>query len=237
MTATARASHAVTPSDAEHDAVRRVGGVSAWIVVVLGALYVPTLGIGFVAGGGLSRPLTDPYLAVAEMLIVLMAPPLVVLAASVLLLAPPARRIWGLCGVGFMLLTVGTTVSVHLVELVVARRLQHGVPRGPTFGWDWPGVLYAVDVTAWDLFFGLAILAMALTLTGRAWRAARLLLVLAASLSLLGLVGPALDVIGLRMIGVVGYAIVFPIAAAVLGRRLLGRPGTAGTFVPGPVPR
>ena len=218
------------------DAVtRRVGGYSAWITVVLALLYLPTLALGFASIGGTGRPLPDPYLAVAEVLIILMAPPLVVMSGTLLLIAAPGRRVWGLAAFGFTLLLVGTTVPVHIVELLVARRLQPGPPAGTMFGWDWPGVLYAVDITAWDLFFGLALVFATAALTGPGLRAARLLLVAAGVLSLAGLVGPVVDAIGLRMIGIVGCAVVFPIGAGALGRSLLRSAQATGTF--DPVPR
>jgi len=186
---------------------------------------------------GLAPPLPDPALGIAEVLILLLLPPLVTLMAAVAVIAPPARRIWGLCAFGFTLLTAGTTAPVHLIGLLVARRLSPGPPHGSVFGWDWPGVLYAVDVTGWDLFLGLALLAAGLSLPGERERTARRLLLAAGVLSLLGLAGPAFDVISLRLIGVLGYAVVLPLGAAALGRTLLAAPGsTPGPFGPGRAP-
>jgi hypothetical protein len=49
---------------------------------------------------------------------------------------------------------------VHFVELTVARHINHATFRGyeRIFDFKWPSMLYAVDIAAWDIFFGLALL-------------------------------------------------------------------------------
>ena len=50
------------------------------------------------------------------------------------------------------------TITVHLVELTVARRSE--VQDGPglpfVFAFEWPSLLLAVELLSWHLFFGLA---------------------------------------------------------------------------------
>jgi hypothetical protein len=198
--------------------VHRVGAWAAWVTVVLSALYVPTLVLGFIALGSFNDPLEDPFLGIAEVLIILMAPGLVALTAAIYLAAAPGRKIFGLVAFGCMLLAAGTTATVHFVELTVARRLGDGGLTGPTFGWRWPSVLYGVDVVAWDLLFGISLLCAAAVFPGRAYRGVRIGLLIAGALSVIGLVGPISDQFGLRTIGIFGYAVVFPIACIGLAR-------------------
>lgn len=198
-------------------AAQRAGEVSAWTSVALAVLYIPAIAGAFGAPPG---PAQQAFFAVAQVLIILTALPLVGVAAALYLCAPAGRRIWGLGGFGFMLLLAGTTIGLHFVELTVARRLPVGSPAGPLFSWEWPGVLYGVEVVAWDLFFGIAMVCAALTLPGHNARWARRLLLASGLLSLAGLVGPALDVMALRTVGIFGYTIVFPVAALVLARLL-----------------
>ena len=47
---------------------RRIGLWSCYLVFALGLAYVPTMIAGFVAVGGLSAPIPDPYLAAMELL-------------------------------------------------------------------------------------------------------------------------------------------------------------------------
>ena len=198
--------------------VHRLGAWAAWVTVVLSALYVPTLVLGFIALGNFNDPLEDPFLGIAEVLIILMAPALVALAAAIYLAAAPGRKVFGLVAFGTMLLAAGTTLTVHFVELTVARRIGDGALTGPIFGWRWPSVLYGVDVVAWDLLFGVSLLCAAAVFPGRAYRGVRVGLLIAGALSVIGLVGPISDQFGLRTIGIFGYAVVFPIACIGLAR-------------------
>ena len=206
-----------TPPVGGDPATRRVGEVSAWASVVLGCLYGPAIVAGIIAPDGAAK---TALLAAAEVLTLVTAIPLVGVSAALYLCAPARRRIWGLAGFGFMLLLAGTTMSVHFIELTVARHLAASPLTGPMFGWDWPAVAYGLDVVAWDLFLGIALICAALTLPGRTARWACRLLLASGCLSLAGLVGPALDAMGLRAIGIVGYAIVLPVAAVLLARLL-----------------
>jgi hypothetical protein len=198
--------------------VHRLGAWAAWVTVVLSALYVPTLVLGFIAVGSFNDPLEDPFLGTAEVLIILMAPGLVALTAAIYLAAAPGRKIFGLVAFATMLLAAGTTLTVHFVELTVARRIGHGALTGPIFGWRWPSVLYGVDVVAWDLFFGVSLLCAAAVFPGRPYRGLRVGLLIAGALSVIGLVGPISDQFGLRTIGIFGYAVVFPVACIGLAR-------------------
>ena len=76
--------------------------------------------------GNLTDPLPDPYLAVAELLILLMAPVMVVLMASVHACAPVHLRMFSLIAFGWMLVAACLTMTVHVVELVVARQVDPG---------------------------------------------------------------------------------------------------------------
>src|SRR5688572_20512876 len=84
-------------------------------------------------------------------------------------------------------------------------------------------VAYALDILAWDLFFALSMLCTAPLFSGdrlRTW--IRMLMIASAALALAGTSGVALGDMQLRMIGVVGYACLFPVVAlmlAVLFRR------------------
>jgi hypothetical protein len=71
---------------------RKIAIWSSSTVFALGLGYVPTMVAGFIKAGSLSEPLRDPFLAIMELLIVLMAP------AIVVLLAVSGKAIWGRIG-------------------------------------------------------------------------------------------------------------------------------------------
>lgn len=89
-----------------------------------------------------------------------MAPALVMLMVVINLCTPESVRIWSITALGWMVLTAGFTMTVHLAELTVVRRINPGAIRGYQylFGFHWPSLLYAIDVVAWDIFFAFALL-------------------------------------------------------------------------------
>lgn len=56
---------------------------SARMLFAIGVSYAVTMIIGFAAMGTTSKPLADPYLAIMEVLILIMAPILVLLTAVI----------------------------------------------------------------------------------------------------------------------------------------------------------
>jgi hypothetical protein len=81
----------------------------------------------------------------------------------------------------------------------------------------WPSIAYALDILAWNGFFALAVLCAALVFRGTrlaAW--IRGLLLLSGILALAGFSGVAFGDMQLRYIGIVGYVVVFPVAAMLM---------------------
>jgi hypothetical protein len=131
-------------------ALRRLGSWSAWGMVAIGGAYAVTLAVGF-AQYGLRAPITDPVLAVMEVLTLLSAPVLLILMATLQTGAPPARRVYGTLALACTALCAGLTSAVHFVQLTALRQLG-------TAGIVWPSVAYALELLAWDFFLGLALL-------------------------------------------------------------------------------
>ena len=203
---------------------------SARVLFAIGVCYAVIMIIGFAAMGTTSKPLGDPYLAIMEVLILIMAPILVLLAAVIHACAPEGARTYSITAFGWMLLLAGFTVTVHLVLLTVARRIDPNAIHGYQylFTWHWPSMLYGVDIVAWDIFFGLALLFAAPVFHASGHVAVRNGMLIAGALSVVGIIGPALNHIALRQIGIIGYAIIWPIVCLPLSKAFRERP-TAGT--------
>ena len=103
---------------------RRVAIWSALGTFFFGILYAPTLVAAFVSAGNVTDPLTDPFLGILEVQIILMAPFMVVMMVAVHGYAPRGTRLYSLSALGFMILCAGLTTCVHFVELAVARRID-----------------------------------------------------------------------------------------------------------------
>jgi hypothetical protein len=165
-------------------------------------------------------PLTDPYLAILEVLIVLMAPLMVMMMVAVHASASEHAKAFSLAALIHIMLAAGTTTAVHFVLLTVDRQLEPGAIAGRSvlFSWQWPSVAFALDILAWDWFLGLALLLAVPVFRGQGRLLATLrgALIVGGVLSIAGVVGPAVGDIRLRWIGQVGYEAVFPVVCLLI---------------------
>jgi hypothetical protein len=155
----------------------------------------------------------------------------VLLAVVIHACAPEGTKTYSMTALGWMLLVAGFTMTVHLVQLTVVRRIDPSAIHGfqYLFNWHWPSVLYGVDIVAWDIFFALALLFAAPVFHAVGQVAVRNGLLIAGVMCLVGIIGPAVNHIALRQIGIIGYAIVWPIVCVPLSKafRQGGRPSGA----------
>jgi hypothetical protein len=201
--------------------VRMLGLWSARAIVLIEVAYIAVFVVGFASISNTRDPLPDPYLAIAEILILLMAPIMVCLMLAVHECAPKQAKPFTQVALGWMLAAAAFTTVVHVVQLTVARHINSATFPGyaAIFGWKWPSTFYAIDIVAWDVFFGLALL-FAVPAFARRGNATlvRRGLILSGSLCLIGLVGPFANMLGLRTIGIVGYTVVFGLTCLPLSR-------------------
>jgi len=202
------------------ETARTIGIWSALGTFVMYLLYIPVLVVGFAVAGNVEDPLEDPYLAILEVLILLMAPLLVLMMVAVYAYASAPMKAFSLAALIHMIFAAATTTAVHFVLLTVDRQIDEGdIPgRAFLFSWEWPSVAYALDILAWDWFLGISMLLAVPVFTGggRLLTSLRATLIFGGGLSLAGVVGPALGNIDLRWIGQVGYEAVFPAACLLI---------------------
>jgi hypothetical protein len=191
--------------------VNRLGHGSAVAMFLIGIAYVVTLAIGF-AVHGFAEPIVDPILAIMEVLTLMSAPPMVVIMAAIHGYASEDRKIFALIALAFTVLFAGMTSAVHFVELTALRQLGVG-------GIVWPSPVYAVELLAWNLFLGLALLFAALVFDGGGpERVVRRNLLISGGLCVAGTAGPAIGNMRLQLVGVLGYAGVLPVVCFMLAR-------------------
>lgn len=187
--------------------LRLMGIISGYGVAGLGLLYALVMAIGLIALPLSGAPIGQPWFGAMEGLILLLVPFLLGLAAAVrgTGLGPRYARLALPC----MAAALALTSVVHLSILAF----------GVQDAFAWPSLPYALDILAWDGFFAVAVLLMAPVFRGEGEaRTIRRLLIASGVLALLGWLGPVTGVMGLRMIGVIGYAILFPLAALLIAR-------------------
>ncbi|PEQ14647.1 hypothetical protein B2G71_03565 [Novosphingobium sp. PC22D] len=198
---------------------RRIGTISAVAAFILSASYAVVLAAGLLSLDEPGQPIGDPWFTLLELLILALAPTMVVLMAAVHVRAREARRVLSLCALVFIGIVAALTSAVHMAILVLGRSPQ--IAEAPwssvLLSFRWPSLVYVLDVLAWDLFFALAMLFAAFTFEGGGPpRAIRSGMIASGLLSLAGLAGVARGDMDLRNVGILGYAIVFPVVALLL---------------------
>jgi hypothetical protein len=192
--------------------VTAVSIVAYALVTILGLLTLPAP----------DAPIADPYFSLMELLILLIAPLLVLSMVAVHAYAVPAHRFFSRVALVLMAITAGITSGVHFLVLTVGRSLADELPG--FFSFRWPSVVYALDILAWDWFFALAVLfAVPVFRGGGPLRSIRIFLLVSGGLSLVGLLGVPLNDMAVRNIGIVGYAVVAPVAFWRIGSVLRAR--------------
>jgi hypothetical protein len=212
---------------------RILGRTATWAVFLLSVAYFIPLTLGLLTLKSPRDPIGEPYFTIMELLIILMAPCMVASMVVVHYYAPTERKAYSLTALAFMVLLAGLTSCVHFVFITVGHQIEAiGLSWVPLFiSFKWPSVTYALDILAWDIFFPLSMLFAAPVFSGGKLEAAvRLLMIVSGVLCLAGLIGVPLADMNYRNIGIIGYALVAPVAFLLLGI-LFGRtqPGARET--------
>jgi len=201
----------VANADGHTDLVRQSG----LTVIALHVAYATATTVGFLNLTNADEPNSDPWFAAMEWLIILLGPPVLVLL-SALHSVSGVRRPWSLAALVLAGIAFALSAALHSVLLAVGR--HHAlVSEGGLLSFTWPSAAYAIDILAWDGFFAVALLccAMALRATPDMGRA-RWAFAFAGLAALAGLAGPISGTMTLRNIGIVGYAVIFPVAVGLV---------------------
>jgi hypothetical protein len=198
---------------------RRLGIFSAAATVILLVAYAVTLAMGLASLESPQEPIGDPMFTILEVLIITMMPAMVALMVTVHAWAPMHAKTLSLTSLVFMGMLAGLTCCVHFVILTLSRQpeftAQPWLPLVLSF--NWPSVVYALDILGWDVFFPLSMLFAAPVFWGSrlaAW--IRVLMTASGVLALAGLRGVVVGDMQLRNIGIVGYVGVFLVVTALL---------------------
>lgn len=195
---------------------------SGYLTAALSVVYA------LVLIGGLStlptpdHQVQDPWFTAMELLILAIAPAMVCFAVAVHERVGVEGRAAATLAVAFMSMCAAVTCCVHFAVLTLSRHpaiaLEGWVPHA--FGFSWPSAAYALDILAWDYFFPLAAFFLALALRQRRiHRTAQLLCVVGAVLSFAGVAGVPLEDMAIRNVGILGYVLLFPMAAAMIAHQ------------------
>lgn len=206
----------------------RLAIVAGVAVAGLTAAYLIVLAVGLLRLPSMDHQIQDPWFTLMELLILGIAPTMVVFSVGLHARVPVSDKPAALLAVGFMSMCAAVTCCVHFTILVLSRLPSFHTQEWASlvFAFRWPSIAYAMDILAWDLFFALGAACSAVALRNRVdLRIERRLFFVAATLALLGLAGVPLADMTVRNVGIIGYAVVFPVATALLAARLARPPG------------
>ena len=192
---------------------------AASFVVVLFLLYGSVLAVGLLTLPSATAQIQEPWFTLLEFLIIAIAPAIVAFTAALHALASPQRKPLALASLAFMSICAGVTCAVHFAILTLSHQPAFAGQEwaGLVFSFQWPSVAYALDILAWDVFFPLGALFAAAAVQGAGLaRVVRGVLYASAALALAGLAGVPLANMQVRNVGIIGYAVLFPIAAALM---------------------
>ncbi len=200
-------------------------GIGATVTILAaGTAYGVVLTAGFLALESPNRPIGEPYFSLLEILILVIAPAMVALMAAIHAWAAASRRVFSLIALCFMTMLATVTSCVHFVVLTLGRqpRLSDQQELAWLLTFQWPSLVYVLDILAWDLFFPLSLFFAALVFQGRGTcRAIRIVMVSSAALTLAGLAGVVSGDMQLRNLGIAGYLGLFLVVNGLLLRLFL----------------
>jgi hypothetical protein len=211
---------------------RTLGRTAAWAVFCLIVIYAVTTALGFLSLKSPQDQIGDPYFTMMELLIILLSPLMVMTMIAIHAYAAPEVKAYSFTALALMIVMAVITSAVHFAVLTVSRPIEAaGFAGAPLlFSFQWPSVAYTLDILAWDWFFALSILFAAPVFKGsNLERTLRYFMIASGALSLVGLLGVPLAILHagywlvVRNIGIVGYALVGPVAFLLLAI-VFGRP-------------
>lgn len=198
----------------------KIGKTTGWATFLLGIVYVLTTILGFLSLNSSNDPIGDPYFTIMELLTILIAPLMAVSMVTVHYYAAPEDKTYSLAALVLMFIMAGITSSVHFVILTVSKYFETLDAKvfALFFTFEWPSVVYSLDILAWDWFFALSLLFAATVFkVGRLAKILRKLMIVCGFLSLCGLLGVVVEDMHVRNIGIIGYAVIAPFVFLLIG--------------------
>lgn len=205
-----------------------MGVISGYLIAFLCAVYAAILLVGMITLPTPEHPIQDPWFTAMELLILAIAPTMVVFTVSLYAWVRESEKTAAVLAIVFMSLCAVVTSCVHFSVLTLSRHPAISTTDWASlvFGFAWPSLAYALDILAWDIFFALGALFSALSLRGNAKaQSAQRLLMAASATAFLGLAGVATENMNIRNVGIIGYVLLFPWAAALIANSLWSLPG------------
>lgn len=199
----------------------KIGQTTSFSVFLLGVIYLIITVLGFLSLKSPQEQIPDPFFTIMEIMSILISLSMAIsLTALFFVQTSKTKKMIGLVSLLLMYLVTCITSCVHFVVLSFRSSSSISMSQYETFlSFQWPSVVYALDILAWDWFYALSILFAAFLFgQDRMGKVIRILLIISAVLSLVGLLGVPLENMNIRNIGIIGYAVIGPFTFLLIGR-------------------
>ena len=196
-----------------------IGMCATIIYIIFSIIYMIITLLGLIELKSPNDPISNPYFTIMELLIIIIAPLLVLIMVTILKYASENYKIFAIIALIFMSIMATITSSVHFVILTVKSHFDAINPVNSQifFSFTWPSIVYALDILAWDVFFALSMIFAAFVFNNdRIEKIIKYFMLASGVLALLGIIGVPIANMTVRNIGIIGYAIISPIAISIL---------------------
>lgn len=181
----------------------------AYSIVILGIIYIVLIAIGIMTQSKENGYIKDDIRILMEILTMFSAVLLLLFTISINQLVEDERKVFSLFSVLMMLGLVILTFSCHFINITVGKELNDS---NKSFSYlvslTWPSVIFAIDILAWDVFFGFSFIALGISIIkSKIWGILPIIMIVSGILSLVGLIAIPLKNMNIRYIGVFGYTV------------------------------
>jgi hypothetical protein len=189
----------------------------AYSLITLGIIYVLLITIGIMTQSKETGYIQDDIRILMEISTMISAILLLLFAISIDQLVEESKKLFSTFSVLMMLGLVILTLFCHFISITIGESL---IENNEIFGYlvslTWPSVIFAVDILAWDILFGLSFIALGISIINSfPKKIIPITMIVAGILSLVGLIALPLNNMNLRYIGVFGYT-VMPLITSIL---------------------
>lgn len=201
----------------------RFGRTTCLMVFVLGIIYAVITTLGLISLQSPQDSIGNPYFTIMEILSILISVLMMLSLTAVYFYDVSTDKYFSLTALILMCFTSGITTCVHFLVLSISHSVEAEQLQSLSLflSFKWPSVVYVLDILAWDFFYGLSMLfASQIFNKGRYEKNLKVLLFISGILSLIGLIGIPLQNIQIRNIGIIGYAVIGPVAFFLIGKTL-----------------
>ena len=197
---------------------RKIARWSAGVVAGVGVVYVivGSIGVALRPAGAPMLAQVDPWLAILEALIIVSALAMITLMAAIHTGASPQHKTHATAALSFTIAFALLTCATHFLSLTLGRQVADAaLVRELRF--EWPSAALAVDLLAWELFLGLALLFCAATFgDGPLGKTIRNTMIVGGALCVVGVIGPLSGQLAFDYPAIIGRAFVLPAICVLL---------------------